>query len=245
MTQRLVSDVMTSDVVSVRDDTPLKEIARLMHERRISGVPVVGDDDRLEGIVSEADLLALEEERVEPKRRRSFVEWFIDPKRLAEIEARAEDVRAKDIMTRDVVTVAPEAPIREAIKTMLDAGVKRLPVVDEGGKLVGIASRTDLISPMLREDDEIEREVKEDVILRSLWIDPTMMLVEVEGGVVRLEGRVESRSVKEILIDMVRRVDGVVGVEADELSYDLDDREVAPSPSRSDLKWGENWTRRA
>ncbi|HUG88358.1 MAG TPA: CBS domain-containing protein [Actinomycetota bacterium] len=239
-----VSDVMTSDVISVREDTPLKEIARLMHERRISGVPVVGDEGRLEGIVSEADLLALEEERVEPKRRRSFVEWFIDPSRLAEIEARAEDVRAKEIMTRDVVTVGSDAPIREAIKAMLDAGVKRLPVVDDDGKLVGIASRTDLISPMLREDDEIEREVKEDVILRSLWIDPTMMLVDVEGGVVRLEGRVESRSVKEILVDMVRRVDGVVGVEADDLSYEVDDREIEPPPARTGLTWGENWTRR-
>ena len=148
-------------------------------------------------------------------------------------------------MTSAVVTVRPDTPIRRAITRLLDAGVKRLPVVDEDGKLVGIVSRTDLMSPLLRPDQEIEREVKEDVILRSLWIDPTMMLVEVEGGVVRLEGRVESRSVKEILIDMVRRVDGVVGVEADELSYDLDDREVAPSPSRSDLKWGENWTRRA
>ncbi|HEX6209019.1 MAG TPA: CBS domain-containing protein [Actinomycetota bacterium] len=240
----LVSDVMTTDVVSVEEDTPFKEIARLMHEHRISGVPVVDGRGHLQGIVSEADVLTMEEEKVEPKRRRSFLEWFIDPKRLSEIEARAEDARAKDIMTSAVVTVRPDTPIRRAITRLLDAGVKRLPVMDEDGKLVGIVSRTDLMSPLLRPDQEIEREVKEDVILRSMWIDPTMMVVEVEEGVVRLEGRVESRSVKEILIEMVRRVDGVVGVDADQLEYEVDDRDVEAPPSRAGLQWGENWARR-
>ncbi|HEX6207586.1 MAG TPA: CBS domain-containing protein [Actinomycetota bacterium] len=240
----LVSDVMTTDVVSVEEDTPFKEIARLMHEHRISGVPVVDEGGHLQGIVSEADVLAMEEDKVEPKHRRSFLEWFIDPRRLSEIEARAEDARAKDIMTSAVVTVHSDTPIKRAITRLLDAGVKRLPVVDEDGKLVGIVSRTDLMSPLLRPDEEIEREVKEDVILRSMWIDPTMMVVEVEEGVVRLEGRVESRSVKEILLDMVRRVDGVVGVDADLLEYEVDDRDVEPPPSQAGLRWGENWARR-
>lgn len=239
-----VSDVMTTDVVSVREDTPFKEIARLMHERGISGVPVVDENGRLRGIVSEADLLAMEEEKVEPRRRRSFLEWFIDPKRLAEIEARADAVVAADIMTRSVVTVNPDTPIRQAITRLLDAKVKRLPVVDEDARLVGIVSRTDLLSPLLRPDGEIEREVKEEVILRSMWLDPTMMIVEVKDGVVRLEGRVESRSVKEILVDLVRRVDGVVGVESDELGYEVDDRGIEPPPARAGLTWGENWTRR-
>lgn len=244
MTQRRVADVMTSDVITVREDTPFKEIARLMHERGVSGVPVVGEEDRLVGIVSEADLLALEESKVEPKRRRSFLEWFIDRRRLEEIEAKSEDVRATDIMTRQVVTVAPEATILEAIKALLDAEVKRLPVVDADGRLVGIASRTDLISPFLRPDGEIEAEIKEEVILRSLWIDPTMIKPEVREGVVHLEGTVETKSVKEILVELVRRVDGVVGVEADDLSYEVDDREIEPQPPHTDLEWGENWVRR-
>ncbi len=80
-----VQEVMTRDVVSVREDTPFKEIARTMHEHGVSGVPVLDDEGRLQGIVSEADLLLFEEERGEPKRHRSFVEWFIDPGRLAQI----------------------------------------------------------------------------------------------------------------------------------------------------------------
>jgi len=121
--------------------------------------------------------------------------------------------------------------------------VKRLPVVDDDARVVGIVSRNDLLSPFLRPDEDIEREVKEDVILKALWIDPSMIRVEVKDGVVHLEGRVETKSVKEILIDVVQRVDGVVGVEADSLTYDLDDREIPPPTPRSDLEWGENWIR--
>jgi CBS-domain-containing membrane protein len=116
-------------------------------------------------------------------------------------------------MTREVVTVRPQDPVRLAIRTLLDAGVKRLPVVDDEGRLVGIVSRGDLLRPFLRSDEEIAAEIEVDVIRRGLWSDPWAIRAEVERGVVRLTGEVEDEEERDILLDVVRRVDGVVGVE--------------------------------
>ncbi len=220
-----VGDVMTRQVVSAREDTPLKELARLMYEADVSGLPVVDADGRLVGIVSEADLLRAETQG--PPRRSRFLEWFIDRERLERIERRSQDQRAGDVMTRDVVTTGPDVSVREAAKLLLESGVKRLPVVDGSGRVVGIVSRHDLLSPFLRADDDIRREVVEEVIYRTMWIDPSTIDVRVQGGIVRLAGRVGLKSQKEILLEFVRRVDGVVGVE-DHLAHDRDDRQVRP-----------------
>lgn len=238
-----VEEVMTRTVVVVREDTPFKDVVHTMLEHRVSGVPVLDADERLVGIVTEADLLTLEGGKVEPKRRRSFLEWMLQPDRLAKIEREAADVRAGDIMTPSVVTVGPEMTVPEAAKLMLDAQVKRLPVIDDDGRVLGIVSRRDLLQPFLRTDEEIEREIREDVIFRTMWIDPDTIGVEVERGCVRLRGTVERRSVAEILLELVHRVEGVVGIE-DELGYRWDDRKVKPRGAFSAPRWSENWARR-
>lgn len=237
-----VKDVMTPTVVVIREDTPFKEIVRLMHEHRVSGLPVLDAEGRLIGIVTEADLLVVEEEPAEPKRSR-FIEWFINPGRLAEIEARAEDLRAADIMTRAVVTVDPDMTVRQGAKALLDAGVKRLPVIDEDRRVLGIVSRADLLVPYLRPDQEIAEEIRDDVIFRTMWLDPLAIEVHVEGGVVRLRGTVDRRSVKEILTELVRRVDGVVSVE-DEIGYRWDDRKTKLTAPMGAPGWSENWVAR-
>lgn len=238
-----VEDVMTRTVVVVREDTPFKDVVRTMLEHRVSGVPVLDERGHLAGIVTEADLLTLEEGKVEPKHRRSLLEWVLRPARLAEIEHEAADVRAEDIMTPSVVTVRREMTVPEAAKLMLDAQVKRLPVIADDGKVVGIVSRRDLLQPFLRTDEEIEREIREDVIFRTMWIDPTTIGVEVDRGCVRLRGTVERKSVAEILVELVHRVEGVVAVE-DELGYRWDDRKVRPPGAFSAPRWSENWARR-
>lgn len=235
-----VEDVMTRTVVMVREDTPFKELVRRMIEHRVSGVPVLNDEDRLVGIVTEADLLTIEEGKVEPKRRRSFLEWFIQPARIAELADK--DVRAEDIMTPSVVTAGPEMKVPEAAKLMLDAQVKRLPVVDDEGKVLGIVSRRDLLSPFLRTDEEIAHEIREDVIFRTMWLDPDTVSVAVEDGCVTLRGTVERKSVREILVELVHRVEGVVGVE-DELGYRWDDRRIKPQGVFAAPRWSENWAR--
>jgi len=237
-----IEDVMTRTVVFVREDTPFKDVVRSMLEHRVSGVPVLDAEERLAGMVTEADLLTIEEEKAEPKDRRSFLEWVLQPSRLAEIEREAADVRAEDIMTPSVVTVRPEATVPEAAKLMLDAQVKRLPVIDEEGRVLGIVSRRDLLQPFLRTDEEIANEIREDVIFRTMWIDPATIGVEVERGQVRLRGTIERRSVAEILVELVHRVEGVVGVE-DELGYRWDDRKVRPQGVFAAPRWGENWAR--
>ncbi|MGH2572140.1 MAG: CBS domain-containing protein [Actinomycetota bacterium] len=220
---------MTRNVVTVHRDQPFKDLVQLMHDHGVSGVPVVDDDGRLVGIVSEADLLLSEVKDREPRPRSLFLEWLLHPKRLQETEERAQDVRARDVMVKDVISVRPETSVQEAIRTLLRHEVKRLPVVDPENRVVGIASRRDLLSPFLREDDEILREVREDIIARTMWIDPATIDVEVRQGVVRLSGQMDRRGAKEILVDLVHRVDGVVGVE-DELTYQADDRGARPPP---------------
>jgi CBS domain-containing protein len=224
-----VSDVMTRRVVTVHQGQPFKDLVQLMHDHGVSGVPVVDDDGRLVGIVSEADLLLSDVKGREPKPRSLFLEWLLHPKRLQEMEERAQDARARDVMVKDVISVRPDTPLQEAIRTLLRHGVKRLPVVDSEQRVVGIVSRRDLLSPFLRDDDEIRREIGEDIIARTMWIDPAAIDVEVRQGVVRLRGRLDRRGAKETLVDLVHRVDGVVGVD-DELTYQADDRGARPPP---------------
>lgn len=221
MKQITVRDVMTNNVVTTSPSAPFKYLLRIMEDHRISAVPVVDDTGRLVGIVSGADLLKAES--AEPPRRNFFLEWFVSPARLADIQRRSEDLRAEDVMTRDVMTVRAETSVTDAARTLLEAGVKRLPVTDEAGRVVGIVSRADLLRPYLRSDLDIRREVIEDVVLGAMWIDPSTVDVQVRRGVVTVTGRVERRSEKEILVELIRRVSGVVGVH-DELSYEEDDR---------------------
>lgn len=236
---------MTVRVVTAYPGTPFKELARLMHEHAVSGLPVVDGDGRVVGIVTEADLLSAGEEREQPpSRRHRFLEWFIDPLRLAGIERRAPDLRARDVMTRDVVNVTPETSVTEAIRTLLDAGVKRLPVTAGAGTLVGIVSRHDLLTPVLRPDEDIRREIVDEVVFHTMWIDPATVRVRVENGVVHLEGQLERRSVKELLVEFVERVDGVVAVDAERLGFAKEDRDIRIPPAFGRPAWGENWVAR-
>ncbi len=215
---------MTRAVVVVDEWAPFKEIARLMQEYRVSALPVVRGDGRLVGIVSEADLL-LKEGRPEGGRR-----LLEGPRRRLERE-KAEGLVASQLMTTPVVITGPDASLSVAARLMHRRGVKRVPVVDEEGRVVGIVSRADLLKVFLRPDDEIEREVSEDVIRRALWIDPDRVRVRVRDGVVTLEGQLERRGLIRVLVEMVRGVDGVVGVQ-DRLSYELDNDGV-----RSEGPW--------
>ena len=136
-------------------------------------------------------------------------------------------------MTTPVVTVMPAASLGEAARLMHRKGVKRLPVVNDGGKILGILSRADLLKVFLREDADIGHEVHEDVVRRTLWIDPDTVNVTVHDGVVRLDGQLERRSLIPVLERLVSAVEGVVGVD-NHLSYVVDDTVV---PSDVPLPW--------
>jgi CBS domain-containing protein len=219
--KRTVADVMTREVVVVHPQTPFKEIVRRMHEARVSALPVLDDDGRLVGIVSEADLILKEDPELDETAR------LFEGRHRRSDRQKAAGLFARELMTQPVVTIGPSESLGEAARLMHRRQVKRLPVVDQDGRLVGILARSDLLTVFLREDAEIEREVREDVIRRTLWIDPDTVRVSVREGVVRIEGQLERRSLIPVLERLVSSVDGVVGVEL-ALSYQVDDTVSAP-----------------
>jgi CBS domain-containing protein len=214
-----VDDVMTRRVTTVQVGAPFKDVARLLAEHKISAVPVLDGDGTLVGIVSEADLLRKEQyhEDALPTRRR------FGSRRERVLRAKALGDFAGDVMTAPAITIGPEATVVEAAKLMIKQNVKRLPVVDAVGCLVGIVSRADLLWVFLRPDDEIAEEIRYEVFARTLLQEPTYT-VAVTDGIVTLSGKLDSRSSVEIADRLVRAVDGVVDV-VNGLTYRLDDSE--------------------
>jgi CBS-domain-containing membrane protein len=224
MKNRTVADVMTRTVVMANASTGFKDIVRRMEESGVSALPVVNDQDHLVGIVSEADLLLKEERANQPTHWRPFERG----RRRIE-RTKAEAIVAALLMTAPVITIGPKATLGQAARLLHQNRVKQLPVVDEEDKIVGIVSRTDLLKVFMRPDEEIQREVAEDVLIHSLAIGPHSVRTTVQDGVVTVEGRVEHRSLVPLLIGLVRGVDGVVGVE-NRLSFEVDDVHVWPQP---------------
>ena len=220
MQRGTVGDVMTDKVVSVTEETPYKQIVEALARYRVSAVPVVDADGRVRGVVSEADLLhKLEfsgpEQHLHLLERRS--------RRVARAKA-AGDV-ARDLMTSPAVTVSAGASVTAVAKIMDDQRVKRLPVVDDRGQLVGIVARADLLRGYLRDDDAIREEIREAVLRRTMWIDPSTVTVTVDQGVVTLSGPIDRRSTGGIAVRLTESVAGVVEV-VNELNYEFDDSEA-------------------
>jgi CBS domain-containing protein len=218
--RRHVRDVMTCEVVTVEEHTPLKEITQLLADCRISAVPVLDPDARVVGVVSEADLLPKEEFPEGPPGAR-----LLEGRRRRQTRAKATGDTAVELMTAPAITIAPDASLAEAARLLHRHQIKRLPVLDPAGPLLGIVSRADLLKVFLRSDDQIAREVRQDVLRRALWVDPDTIDVEVGDGVVTLTGQLERRSLIPITISLVHGVAGVVDV-VDRLGFEFDDRTI-------------------
>ena len=223
---RRVRDVMTQDVVTVDEHASFKDIAMLIAERRVSAVPVLDREGRVLGIVSEADLVLKEEFPEGPAGGRLF-----QGRRQREDRAKAAGDTAVELMTAPAVTVGPDATAAEAARLLHRHGIKRMPVVDPAGPLLGIVSRADLLKVFLRSDADIAREIRQQVLLRSMWMDPDTVVTDVRDGVVTLTGHLERRSLIPIIVNLVRGLDGVVDV-VDRLTFEFDD---APITVPSDL----------
>ncbi|MET9730551.1 CBS domain-containing protein [Streptomyces sp. NPDC006458] len=223
-----VGSVMTSDTVRAGSTTPFKEVARLLADHHISGLPVIDEDDKVIGVVSETDLTT----RQAVTDDTGSGPWHrLRPKALTrgarKQAGKAAARTAGELMTTPAVTVHADDTIAQAARTMARWRVERLPVLDEEDRLVGIVTRRDLLQVFLRPDTDIRHEVVQDVLLRTLWLTPGSVDVSVDDGVVTLTGGVERRSEAEIAVSMTRQTDGVVAV-VDRLTHRLDDTGSQP-----------------
>jgi CBS domain-containing protein len=190
-----VKDVMTTGVIAAQADASYPDLAAMLREHRVSGFPVVDGEGVVVGVVSESDLLARQEARG-PRRKR----------------ARTAELTAADLMSWPPATIGPEETVRHAARLMYAHKLRRLPVVDQRGRLVGIVTRSDLLSAFGRPDDEIRREITQDVIADGFFTDPDRLVVTVKDGIVTLAGTPGSVILGRNIADQARHVEGVIAV---------------------------------
>ncbi|KOU22781.1 CBS domain-containing protein [Streptomyces sp. WM6368] len=192
-----VADLMTDEVVSVAPGTGFKDVAKLLAQYDISGVPVLDDEDRVVGVVSQTDLLARTGSGSHPAEQSGTV---------------AGAPSAGDVMSAPAVTVHAEETVADAARLMTRRSIERLPVVDVEDRLVGIVTRRDLLRMFLRPDSEIRRRVSDEVLTEVLGVPTGDVDVHVVDGIVTLDGQVERRSQLSALLSLVEQLDGVVAV---------------------------------
>ena len=218
-----VRDLMTDEVVTAHPTMPIKDVATLLVEHRISGLPVVDDGGLVLGVVSEGDLI-FKEHAPDSVERRPLARIFGDSSATRARLAKVLALTAGDAMTAPAITVTANSLIAEAAATMTRSRVNRLPVVD-GDVLVGVISRADVVRALVRTDDELAESIREDVLYQTMWLDPGLFDVVVTDGRARIRGRVERRSEAEMIDRIAKMVPGVIGVTT-ELAWELDDRKI-------------------
>ncbi|MFI8228732.1 CBS domain-containing protein [Streptomyces sp. NPDC085900] len=194
MEPHIIGEVMTNEVVLAHRTTPFQELVGLLDRHRISGLPVVDHDDKVLGVVSGTDL------------------------------ARAGNgkLTAGDLMSTPAVTVHPEQAVSDAARVMERHGIERLPVVDEEDRLIGIATRRDLLRVFARTDDTIRREIVDGIVVGVLGLPRDSVDVTVRDGMVTLTGRVPRSCETAPAVRSAWKIEGVVGV-VNGLTYEVDD----------------------
>lgn len=214
-----VRDVMTTRVVAVREDADFKEIVTALRRYRVSACPVIDDANRLIGLVSEADLLFKQTDPDLPTGKVRLA-W-----RLGEV-SKATAVTADQLMTAPAIAIHPGAPVAEAARLMQDNQIKRLPVVDMDGRLVGILTRSDVLSVFERPDADIWDEIAKRILDEEFGLDPDSFDLTVRSGIVTIGGLVGRRETALNVLARVRHTEGVVSVR-DRLNYSAK-TELAP-----------------
>jgi len=186
----------------------------MLRDQRVSAFPVIDDDNKVIGVVSETDLLAKEAlEGTVPGTLQSLPRQHV--------RSQVNGVTAAELMTKPAVTIGPDKPVTDAARLMFTMRVKRLPVVSDDGTLIGIVTRSDVLSVYSRPDAEIRQQVIQNLILGTFPYDPDRFTVTVKDGIVTMEGAPETSRAGLDIIDAVRHMEGVVAVR-DRLSYPTD-----------------------
>ena len=208
---------MTTRVVAVRKDAAFKDIAALLTEYRVSAFPVLDDEGKVIGVVSESDLLC-KEALIAAMGGQAARLGHVAGSPYHDEFAKAAAVTAADLMTKPPVVITPDEPVTSAARLMYHGRVRRLPVVGEKGQLIGIVSRADVLSVYSRPDEEIRQEIAKNLITNEFLADPDRFAVTVSSGIVTLEGRPETAAKGRELVAAVWHVEGVVSVR-DRLTY--------------------------
>jgi CBS domain-containing protein len=217
-----VRDVMSTGVIALKWDADFKQIACVLRKHRISACPVITDAGRVVGVVSEADLLYKE---ADPNPPSGLIRlWW----KLGE-ESKVIAVTAARLMTSPAVTISPNASVVDAARVMQNRKVKRLPVVDADGQLIGIISRSDVLSVYERPDDDIRHEVLR-IIAGEFGLPPDRFEVAVTSGIVTLTGFVRRADIALQVVARVRHTEGVVGTR-DRIEV-IDAEACATTPNR-------------
>jgi len=199
-----VGDVMTTNFITVTEETSYRQVAELQSKHHFTGLPVVNSEGQVIGVVTEADLLRKQERH---ERNDRTPAWPFN--RTARKKAGART--ARQLMTSPAITTRPDALLGTAARLMNAHRVKLLPVVDADSRLVGIVSRADLIKVFMRSDEEIAAEAT-DVLTAMLMADPASVGVTASDGVVTLRGRLASDEQVATAVRLVEAIDGVVSV---------------------------------
>jgi CBS domain-containing protein len=213
-------DIMTTDIVVARPEASVYEIAQLMTEKRISGVPVVNTDGDVLGIVSESDLLHRAELGTEAKHK-WWLKVFADPDQMARAYAKSHGLRAVDVMSRPVVSVDIDRDLADVAQVLDSSKIKRVPVLQDGA-LVGIITRADLVRALCKEprhipvgkfdDGDLQKRINAEIKKQS-WLSASMLNVLVDKGTVELWGFIDSQDQKTALRILIEGIEGVTAIE--------------------------------
>lgn len=202
-----IQDAMTTEIVTTTPEASLKDAARELAKHHVSGLPVVDAEGVVVGVISEADIVAKE---VDDTPRGSLLQRFLEG---PPVDDRFYARTVGEAMSSPALTIARDRPLAQAASTMLAEGINRLPVVDTKGRLVGLVTRGDLVRAFTRDDETLRREITQ--LVHDLWLDGTPLEIDIDQGNVTLRGEVENEADARVLRTMIRRVPGVIEVDAE------------------------------
>ena len=211
-------DVMVSPVVTVKPTSLVRDAAKIFLERRISAVPVLNDQGKLVGIISEGDLMHRSEAGTE-RQRSWWLEAFISDETLAAEYTKAHARKVADVMTRHVITAAPDTPLHEIAALLEKNSIKRVPILKDD-QLVGIVSRANLVQAVASTKRALESPHSDSIIREQIlnqlnqqkWAHTQLLNITVSGGVVDLWGIAPSEAERQAIRVAAQSIPGVQGV---------------------------------
>lgn len=214
-------EIMSTPVLTIHANTPIREIASLMLHSQVSGLPVVDGAMHILGLVTEDDLLAREEAPITQQSVRLLHPRPLWLEHILEHCQAAEATTAQQLMTAYVETASEETPARDLARLMLTRKIHRVLILRDR-RLIGIVTRADVLKVFVRSDLALVDAVR-DTLRHDLDLDPMILAISSENGIVTIAGEVARHSDRALAVKWIRSIDGVVGVDADALAFRVDD----------------------